>query len=140
MGKNESKRFPDYFPKSCPPLDKAINKELKVYRIVQSNTVKEKDFIAPGIRRKKYTTATCDELALSVLSCTKDITVAHKYFSGINMKKMNKVAVGYISPETGVFVYDPSKAVGNSHVNWWTFIGIMPHIYFNEILKIGEDI
>ncbi|WDH82645.1 hypothetical protein [Paenibacillus urinalis] len=140
MGENDLKEFPNYFPDSCPPIDKAIKEEMKVYRIVPSSSIKAKDFIAPGVRRKQYASATCDNLALSVLSSTNDIPVAHKFFSGIGMKKMNKVAVGHISPDTGVFVHDPSQTVGYSHVNWWTFMGVEPHTYFNEILKIGEDI
>ena len=134
------KSFPDYFPSSCPPIDRGIKEEMEVYRVVASNTIKAKDFITPGVRRKQYASSTCDNLALSVLSSTNDILMAQRFFSKIGMKKMNKVAVGHISPDSGVFVYDPSPNVGESHVNWWTFMGIEPHTYFDVILKIGEDI
>lgn len=143
MGENVNKVFPDYYPDSCPPINKAIKGGLKVYRMVESNksnNIKRREFVASGVRRALYESVSCNKLALSLLSNPDDAHVALKYFSSIGMAKKNKVAVGHITEESGIYARYPSENVGDSHVNWWTYKGIEPHTYFNEVLIIGVDI
>ncbi|KGK89371.1 hypothetical protein DP73_09950 [Desulfosporosinus sp. HMP52] len=131
--------FPNFYPNSCPPTD-AREENFKVYRLIESNIIREKDFIPKAIRRRLYTQSTCEELALSILGRPEDTHIARKFFSLIGMKKLDKVAVGYITKQSGRIKMDPSTNVGQSHINWWTYMGVHPHTLFNEVLRIGVDI
>ncbi len=111
-----------------------------MYRLVASDTIKPKDFVAKGFRRQFYAECACEEFALSVLEKSGDLHVARQYFSTIGMAKLNKAAVGFITAESGRVSEGPSNNVGKSHLNWWTYEGIEPHTFFSEILRIGVDI
>jgi len=132
-------RWPDYFPLCCPPT-KAVQRATTVYRLVESTTIKRKDFVSKGTRRRRYAECSCEEYALSVLENSSDLHVALLYFSSIELDKFNKAAVGHITVESGLVLSEPSKNVGQSHLNWWTYEGVEPHTFFSEVLLIGVDI
>lgn len=134
-----NKTFPGFYPPNCPANSSEVNVE-PVYRLIESNTIKEKEFVPSGIRRRSYFEGDCETLALSVLGSKDDISMAYRFFSSIGQLKKNKVAVGYITRNSGRVLFDRSVNVGNSHINWWTYDGIQPHTFFNKILQIGVDI
>lgn len=134
-----NKSFPDFFPLNCPNNSEEVDIE-PVYRLVESTTIKAKDFIPSGIRKRSYLEGDCGSLALSVLSSKDDIPMAYRFFSSIGLSKKSKVAVGFISKDSGRISFDPSKNVGDSHINWWTYDGIQPYTYFSSVLQIGVEI
>ncbi|RDU37295.1 hypothetical protein DRW41_05430 [Neobacillus piezotolerans] len=139
MGENKSKKFPDYYPECCPPI-KSINGDLTVYRIIESNTIKPREFISIGEKKKKYFSPTCNNFGISLLTDPADLHIAKNFFASISMEKKNKVAVGNITQDSGLYAYEPSNNVGKSHINWWTYLDVEPHTYFKEVLRIGVDI
>ena len=134
-----NKTFPGFFPPDCPTNSIEVDVE-PVYRLVESNTIKAKEFIPSGIRKRSYLEGDCETLALSVLGSKDDIPMAYRFFSSIGQSKKNKVAVGFITKDSGRVSFDKSKNVGDSHINWWTYDGIQPHTFFNKVLQIGVDI
>ncbi|WP_214684809.1 hypothetical protein [Exiguobacterium sp. s155] len=132
-------KFPDYFPQSCPPL-KQKKGNLTVYRIVESNTIKAREFIPIGEKKKRYLSQSCNSFGISLITNPDDLKTALNYFAQNDMKRKNKAAIGIITPDSGVYAHAPSQNVGSSHINWWTYIDVKPHTFFNEILEIGVDI
>lgn len=130
MGLNagSAKKFPDYFPKGCPP-DDAEAREICVYRICKSNPINRSDFCSyyelgkNGDPIKKF--------GVSVFSDVQDVKTTIMLPNHKN--KGEYIAVGLTKTECGVIKHTPSH--GNpksSHYTWWLYEGAEPEKYFEK--------
>ena len=107
---NAIKKFPDYFPKNCPPTD-AVENEIQAYRICKSNPVAHSD--------KFYG-----------VSLFTDANEA-KAIAKMPNHKNEFIAVGITKAECGVVKHTPPYSnPASSHITWWLYEGAKPENYF----------
>ncbi|AOZ93623.1 hypothetical protein [Paenibacillus crassostreae] len=125
------KIYPDYFPANCPPND-ALEEEIIVYRLCESNPVSENDFLSHFILNpNRNYNGKLQAFGLSVISDIEEIEKMRN-ISPI-MRKKKYVATGMTMGSSGVIKKTPSNNC-NSHITWWLIKEALPHAYF-EVCK-----
>ena len=117
-------RYPDYFPKGCPPDDATVM-EVPVYRLCRNTTPRKSDFETfyeyDNARWRNVINAYGLSVSLTLENLYETLKV-RPY-----MRKQKKAyATGIAHSHTGVI-----KQTGPSgHYTWWIYEGVEPHTYF----------
>lgn len=122
---NAIKKFPDYFPKNCPPTD-AVENEIQAYRICKSNPVAHSDFLS-YYELGKPIKSTDKFYGASLFTDANEA----KAIAKMPNHKNEFIAVGITKAECGVVKHTPpySNPV-SSHITWWLYEGAKPENYF----------
>ncbi len=130
----ETEKYYVELPKFCP-LEGAhcVNENLTVYRFVAHDIPSENDFRPVGLNPqksyfKKKPETYCKSLALSVLT---DLKEAETALSGMSERfaASRFVAEGVITPTCGRIKSTPGP-IGESHISWWPYLGVVPSLSF----------
>jgi len=131
-------------PEACP-LDGAyrVKENLTVYRIVENAVPSDSDFQPLGVNPKKQyfkrrPETYCKSLALSVI---QDLAEAEVALSGMSERyaATRFLAKGVITTTCGKIKNTPGP-IGESHVSWWPFIGVVPCSSFNVVGGVSSGL
>lgn len=122
--------WPDFYPANCPPVE-AEPASGTVYRLVQNNPPRAKDFRTPfeenpGRFNNKPTIKNC---GLSVHTDMQDSERLHEVTKMIPRFKNSQIAEGELNPTLGLIQHTPSSKY-KSHHSWWVPIGTEPWVVF----------
>lgn len=122
----QERRYPEYFPKGCPPND-AKHKELTVYRCCHDDTITSADFVSYYLLDPTKYCGQINAYGLSVFTNCKNLKEAMKL--PYMKKNFKRIAVGATYANTGAIKPTPSKSDA-SHHTWWLYEGVEPHTFF----------
>ncbi|GAA0435383.1 hypothetical protein GCM10008983_09950 [Lentibacillus halophilus] len=112
------RQYPDFFPVGCPPSD-AKPMEIRVYRLVQGNTITKEDFksfIEEG-RNGSNPKFSFTEYGLSVNLKHEELRNYRRAVPALR-KKFKNIAYGITYKDKGVVKSTPSAKQEN-HYTWW---------------------
>ena len=110
--------WPKHFPTQCPPSS-AHEMSGLIYRFINNNTPKDKDFLS-YYERDPEEHDNCKARGLSVLKTYADCLEMRK---GIPALKKKKIATGTLPTGSGVINKTPSFNCVNHHT-WWRFLPV----------------
>lgn len=117
-------KWPNYFPKMCPPED-SVDADGEIFRIIKDVAPDDKDFICHWIlkktRRKQYKKngQECQCCGLSVLVSLEDAKEVMQIVPALG----DNIAVAKMNAETGKMKHTPCDLHRN-HYTWWVPISI----------------
>lgn len=125
-------RWPDSFPKDCPP-DDAFGGELKAFRLVCNNPPTREDFLSwqEAKPERDFGNKQCSASGVSLLTDYDEaVTLADIAWARRQPKKI--IAAGTTTPTCGVVKHTPSSS-RTSHITYWLFIDAHPERDFKVI-------
>lgn len=133
--KGKDMKFPDYFPKGCPPYE-AKNIEYEAYRICKDKNIVREDFLSYyqlGLAKesnniKKYGVS---------LDFNREYLIGMLGLPAQKNKNMKCVAKGITKKDLGVVLLT-SSARSSSHLTWWLKENADPENYFKSDYIKGE--
>lgn len=122
--------FPTYFVEGedkCPPKEARIEEKL-VYRMVD-RPMSEEDFKSYYELKKpiRNSQCRCQKFGISVFSDFRDIIKTQNSVPALRSKL---IAKGYTKIDFGKILETPGKNKSNSHITWWLYANVLPHLYF----------
>lgn len=129
-------RFPDYFPKHCPPVE-ATDDECTLFRLCQGKAPVEDDFISFYQKNPQKYAGHIQAYGLSVFPSKDDCERARKK-SSLLRNKYKFCATGMNTGERGKTLATPNEA-NPAHITWWIYEGVKPHTFFVNCDEGGGD-
>jgi len=120
-------RFPDYFPKHCPPAE-ATDEERTLFRLCQSAVPAEDDFISFYLKNPQKYAGQIQAYGLSVFASKEDCEQARRKSPALR-NRYKFCASGMNTCDRGKTLATPSKA-NPAHITWWVYEGVKPHTFF----------
>lgn len=128
-------RYPNYFPKGCPPKD-AKNVEIDVYRMCKNSKVSHSDFLSYYELGKAKDLS---DLRVYGISLDKDFEKI-KAMMGMPFAKHNNfncIAKGITKKGMGKILATPSNN-SRTHITWWLKEGSTPEEHFTCCYRRGN--
>lgn len=125
-------KFPEYFPKGCPPVNADIM-NINVFRYIEGDVPKPDDFLSYYQLGKKVSKAKIQQFGLSVHS-SEEFSMHYRKVNGFIKKKYKGIAMGYACINKGV-AEDTSNKNNPGHLTWYLFAGIEPSSEFETVYK-----
>lgn len=133
---NNTKVFPAYFPKNCPPAD-AKGEEIVLYRLCKTTTPTSEDFLSfYQINPEKYKD-NIQAYGLSTYPSADDCEKARRKSPRLRDSHTG-IACGKNDENKGLILRTPSKS-NPAHITWWIYEGIEPHTFFESYSKGGAE-
>lgn len=138
------KKYPPDFPVDELP-EGAREERIEVYRICRSGNVEPASFLPTYLDELSMTKENYGEkhdisyYSLSTFYKVNDAKRALKFFRGKQPSAI--LAIGYTDPSCGLCQRTRERKKNTkSHVDWWLYKDVTPHMFFQEVpLEGGES-